>query len=80
MLSLASIIEDDNKTKEEIEAEERARIAAGNFGVVAGTLIGIAMEKMKNNEPSENEYEEAYEYENIENDEAEESAGFDISM
>ena len=80
MLSLASIIEDDNKTKEEIEAEERARIAAGNFGAVAGTLIGIAMEKMKNNEPDENEYEEAYEDENIENDEEEESAGFDISM
>ena len=80
MLSLASIIEDDNKTKEEIEAEERARIAAGNFGAVAGTLIGIAMEKMKNNEPDENEYEEAYEDENIENDEEEESAGFDMIM
>ena len=80
MLSLASIIEDDKKTKEEIEAEERARIAAGNFGAVAGTLIGVAMEKMKNNEPSENEYEEAYEDENIENDEEEESAGFDMIM
>ena len=80
LLSLASIIEADNKTKEEIEAEERARIAAGNFGAVAGTLIGIAMEKMKNNEPSENEYEEAYEDENIENDEEEESTGFYISM
>ena len=80
LLSLASIIEDDNKTKEEIEAEERARIAAGNFGAVAGTLIGIAMEKMKNNELNENDYEEAYEDENVENDEEEESAGFDISM
>ena len=36
--------DDKNKTPEEIEAEEKARLAASNAGAIAGFGIGLALE------------------------------------
>ena len=45
LASAMSIVDDDgNKTPEEIEAEERARLSAGNAGALIGVAAGVAME------------------------------------
>ena len=41
---LRSCEDDKNKTPEEIEAEEKARLAASNAGAIAGSAIGVALE------------------------------------
>lgn len=58
LLALAPIIEDDNKTKEEIEAEERARLAASNFGAIIGLGIAATLNISEQNEEEINENEE----------------------
>lgn len=52
-----SIIDDDkNKTPEEIEAEERARLSAENAGALIGLATGGAMKILsKNSDTSEEE-------------------------
>ena len=64
LLALAPIIEDNNKTKEEIEAEERARLAASNFGAILGLGIALAI---NNGEEDETEIDENEEDEFVQN-------------
>lgn len=54
--ALSIVNDDDNKTPEEIEAEERARLSAGNAGALIGLVAGVAMELLsKDSDTSEEE-------------------------
>ena len=57
-LPRSPIIEDENKTPEEIEAEERARLAASNFGAILGLGIALALNNSEQNEEEINESED----------------------
>ena len=57
-LPRSPIIEDENKTPEEIEAEERARLAANNFGAIVGLGIALALNNSEQNEEEINESED----------------------
>ena len=60
-----SIIDDDkNKTPEEIEAEERARLSAENAGALIGLATGVAMEILSKDSdtPEEEPTEEIQEF------------------
>ena len=57
-LPRSPIIEDENKTPEEIEAEERARLAASNFGAIVGLGIASALNISEQTEERSNENEE----------------------
>ena len=53
---VAPLSDDTGKTPEEIEAEERARIAASNVGALVGAGILLA-DALTNNQPNESEDE-----------------------
>jgi hypothetical protein len=55
---------DKNKTPEEIEAEERARLAASNAGLVLGSAIGVALELHHRHDDKGHDAEEAIEENN----------------
>ncbi len=57
-LPRSPIIEDENKTPEEIEAEERARLAASNFGAILGLGIALALNNGEEDETEIDENEE----------------------
>ena len=57
-LPRSPIIEDENKTPEEIEAEERARLAASNFGAILGLGIALAINNGEEDETEIDENEE----------------------
>jgi hypothetical protein len=61
---LRSYEDDKNKTPEEIEAEERARLAASNAGLVLGSAIGVALELHHRHDDKGHGAEEAIEENN----------------
>ena len=62
--ALSIVDDDDNKTSEEIEAEERARLSAGNAGALIGIAAGVAMELLSKDSdtPEEEPAEETQEF------------------
>ena len=62
--ALSIVDDDDNKTPEEIEAEERARLSAGNAGALIGLAAGVAMELLSKDSdtPEEEPAEETQEF------------------
>ena len=74
--ALSSVDSSQEKTPEEIEAEERARIAADNTGALIGFAAGAVMNLLGESdddaeEDIEEEESEAYDYD---------KSDFDISM
>ena len=58
LLALAPIIEDDNKTKEDIEAEEEARRNGEGFGAMVGAGVLVYDYLASQNEPQATEEDE----------------------
>ena len=58
LLALAPIIEDDNKTKEDIEAEEEARRNGEGFGAMVGAGVLVYDYVTSRSEPQETEEDE----------------------
>jgi hypothetical protein len=56
--------DDKNKTPEEIDAEEKARLAASNAGLVVGSAIGVALELHHRHDDKGHDAEEAIEENN----------------
>ena len=61
---LRSCEDDKNNTPEEIEAEEKARLAASNAGAIAGSAIGVALELHHRHDDKGLDAEEAIEESN----------------
>ena len=79
----ASVSDNSNKTPEEIEAEEEARINAENFGTAVGTGLGYFMGKSENAKaeaPKANEVPEEPKTDNVPEDDEDEGHGFNLHM
>ena len=79
----ASVSDNSNKTPEEIEAEEEARINAENFGTAVGTGLGYFMEKSENAKAEAakaNEVPEEPKTDNTSDDDEDEDHGFNLHM
>jgi hypothetical protein len=83
LLPTAPLIEDDNKTAEEIEAEENARAdqdnVLGAIGFVAGKVIG-KIENAKAEAAKANEVPEEPKTDNTSDDDEDEGHGFNLHM
>lgn len=79
----APLIEDDNKTAEEIEAEENARAdqdnVLGAIGFVAGQVIG-KIENAKPEADKATEIPEEPKTDNVPDDDEDEGHGFNLHM
>ena len=79
----ASVSDNSNKTPEEIEAEEEARINAENFGTAVGTGLGYFMGKSENAKAEAakaNEIPEEPKTDNVPDDDEDEGHGFNLHM
>ena len=79
----ASVSDNSNKTPEEIEAEEEARINAENFGTAVGTGLGYFMGKSENAKAEAakaNEVPEEPKTDNTSDDDEDEGHGFNLHM
>ena len=79
----ASVSDNSNKTPEEIEAEEEARINAENFGTAVGTGLGYFMGKSENAKTEAakaNEVPEEPKTDNTSDDDEDEGHGFNLHM
>jgi len=79
----ASVSDNSNKTPEEIEAEEEARINAENFGTAVGTGLGYFMGKSENAKAEAakaNEVPEEPKTDNVPDDDEDEGHGFNLHM
>ncbi len=79
----ASVSDNSNKTPEEIEAEEEARINAENFGTAVGTGLGYLMgkaEQAKDEAAKSNEVPEEANPHNASDDDEDEGHGFNMHM
>ena len=79
----ASVSDNSNKTPEEIEAEEEARINAENFGTAVGTGLGYFMGKSENAKPeaaTATEIPEEPKTDNTSEDDEDEGHGFNLHM
>ena len=79
----ASVSDNSNKTPEEIEAEEEARINAENFGTAVGTGLGYFMGKSENAKAEAakaNEAPEEPKTDSTSDDDEDEGHGFDLHM
>ena len=79
----ASVSDNSNKTPEEIEAEEEARINAENFGTAVGTGLGYFMGKSENAKAEAakaNEATEEPKTDNTSDDDEDEGHGFNLHM
>ena len=83
LLPTAPLIEDDNKTAEEIEAEENARAdqdnVLGAIGFVAGQVIG-KIENAKPEADKATEIPEEPKTDNVPDDDEDEGHGFNLHM
>ena len=83
LLPTAPLIEDDNKTAEEIEAEEKARADQDNVfgavGFVAGQVIG-KIENAKAEAATATEIPEEPKTDNTSDDDEDEGHGFNLHM
>ena len=83
LLPTAPLIEDDNKTAEEIEAEENARAdqdsVLGAIGFLAGQVIG-KIENEKAEAAKANEVPEEPKTDNVPDDDEDEGHGFNLHM
>jgi hypothetical protein len=79
----ASVSDNSNKTPEEIEAEEEARINAENFGTAVGTGLGYFMgkaEQAKAEAATATEILEEPQTDNVPDDDEDEGHGFNLHM
>ena len=79
----ASVSDNSNKTPEEIEAEEEARINAENFGTAVGTGLGYFMGKSENAKAeaaTATEIPEEPKTDNTSDDDEDEGHGFNLHM
>jgi hypothetical protein len=83
LLPTAPLIEDDNKTAEEIEAEENARAdqdnTLGAIGYFAGQVIG-KIENSKVEAATATEIPEEPKTDNVPDDDEDEGHGFNLHM
>ena len=79
----ASVSDNSNKTPEEIEAEEEARINAENFGTAVGTGLGYFMgkaEQAKAEAAKSAEIPEEPKTDNVPDEDEDEGHGFNLHM
>ena len=76
----ASISDNSNKTPEEIEAEEEARINGENAGAVIGTTAGYFMGKSENAKAEAGKANEVPNTDTTSDDDEDEGHGFNIHM
>ena len=83
LLPTAPLIEDDNKTAEEIEAEENARADQDNVSGVVGFIAGQVIGKIENAKPeaaTATEIPEEPKTDNTTDDDEDEGHGFNLHM
>ena len=83
LLPTAPLIEDDNKTAEEIEAEENARADQDNLLGAVGFIAGQVIGKIENAKPEAakaNEVPEEPKTDSISDDDEDEGLGFNLHM
>ena len=82
LLPTAPLIEDDNKTAEEIEAEENAKADQDNVLGAVGFVVGQVIGKVENAKAEAAKADEASEEPNTdtESDDEDEGHGFNLHM